>query len=428
MANLARYSVFWCDSLAISVLWSDPLALEPISPYISSRFARSYSIVGFLLCQIAHIMEISFYVLAMKQRGGADLMGVTATSGALLSFFVNALHCHQKAFNPQSVPLARDCELDDARITGVSYLRLKGMDVIALNQEAQARQHLQTISHRVSMRTFKEETVKNVFNECITAHFLIGLLPTVISAVNSCWRMKQRGEVVMSVLAAGAVWSKTCQAFILVQVAFSVRLAQVLSEFEIRRVEADVRVVTPNLVHRITPRFKSLLHECHMIGNLCHPLLYTYAPISIIYIIQLIAGVFLATAGGSNDTCVPAWAFAGVFQPLVTIMIYIHCFGKLNLAIERDVDQDVVEMNIRLTFSDSHVPNWLLQQMICLERLDGRAFSLPFDIVPSVEMSRRIFSNSCTVSVFLAPFLFQIMDKLSGELLCPKEEYREVYS
>jgi len=41
-------------------------------------------------------------------------------------------------------------------------------------------------------------------------------------------------------------------------------------------------------------------------------------------------------------------------------------------------------MNIRLTYSDSHVPNWLLQQMISLERLDGRAFGLPLDIIPNM--------------------------------------------
>ena len=107
-------------------------------------------------------------------------------------------------------------------------------------------------------------------------------------------------------------------------------------------------------------------------------------------------------------------------------------------------------MNIRLTYSDSHVPNWLLQQMICLERLDGRAFSLrkyhdhhvlrnprarnsnvllpntpsltqlaAFNIVPNIEMSRKMASNVLTVIVFLAPYLLSIFSRLSGELLCP---------
>ena len=77
-------------------------------------------------------------------------------------------------------------------------------------------------------------------------------------------------------------------------------------------------------------------------------------------------------------------------------------------------------MNIRLTFSDSHVPNWLLQQMICLERLDGRAFSLPFNIIPSVDLSRTMASNVATACLFLGPYLLSIYDKLTSEFLCQR--------
>ena len=76
-------------------------------------------------------------------------------------------------------------------------------------------------------------------------------------------------------------------------------------------------------------------------------------------------------------------------------------------------------MNIRLTYSDSHVPNWLLQQMICLERLDGRALSLPFNVVPSIEMAREMVSSLVTALFFLGPYTVSIADKLSAELMCP---------
>jgi len=106
---------------------------------------------------------------------------------------------------------------------------------------------------------------------------------------------------------------------------------------------------------------------------------------------------------------------------VLTLLIYVHAYGALNLAIERDVDQDIVEMNIRLTFSDSHVPNWLLQQAICLERLDGRAFSLPMNIVPSLEMSRKLLGNVVTALFFLGPYLMSIYSSLSAELLCHED-------
>jgi len=60
--------------------------------------------------------------------------------------------------------------------------------------------------------------------------------------------------------------------------------------------------------------------------------------------------------------------------------------------------------------------------MICLERLDGRAFSLPFNVVPSLEMSRQMASTIITAVVFLGPFLISITEKLSQELLCFPED------
>ena len=123
--------------------------------------------------------------------------------------------------------------------------------------------------------------------------------------------------------------------------------------------EADVRVVQSNIIHRITPRFKSLLHELHYVGNLSHPLINFYLPVFMINGLCLLTGIMEATFNGGGGTgCVPAWMFCGVVQPLVTFIVWIHAFGNLNLGVERDLDQDIVEMNIRLTYSDSHVPNW----------------------------------------------------------------------
>jgi len=78
-------------------------------------------------------------------------------------------------------------------------------------------------------------------------------------------------------------------------------------------------------------------------------------------------------------------------------------------------------MNIRLTYSESHVPNWLLQQMICLERLDGRALSLPFDLIPSLEMSKTMVGNMMTGALLLGPYLLSIWGELSSEFLCRRE-------
>jgi len=64
------------------------------------------------------------------------------------------------------------------------------------------------------------------------------------------------------------------------------------------------------------------------------------------------------------------------------------------------------------------VPNWLLQQLICLERLDGRAHSLPMNFVPSVEMSLSMWSSLITACTFLMPYVLSVTDKMTLELLC----------
>ena len=144
------------------------------------------------------------------------------------------------------------------------------------------------------------------------------------------------------------------------------------------------------------------------------------AIVTMINVVQLVLAIVRASflQKGEDAACVPAWCFASAVQPIISILVIVHQFGLLNLAIERDIDQDIVEMNIRLTFSDSHVPNWLLQQMICLERLDGRAFSLPFNLVPSVDMSRALASNAIAGCLFLGPYMISIYGQLTSELVC----------
>ena len=96
------------------------------------------------------------------------------------------------------------------------------------------------------------------------------------------------------------------------------------------------------MIHRITPRFKSLLHEMHHIGNAAHAMQLAYAPTITSSIVLLVGGIM--TAAGDNkdgNVEVPVWAFAATIQPLVTMLAYVSAYGNLNLAIERDVDQDV---------------------------------------------------------------------------------------
>ena len=80
------------------------------------------------------------------------------------------------------------------------------------------------------------------------------------------------------------------------------------------------------------------------VGNLGHALLFFYAVV-FVNLAQFMGGIVIANreddTAGSVNSSVPAWSFAAVIQPTLTFLVYLHSYGNLNLAIERDVDQDV---------------------------------------------------------------------------------------
>ena len=103
--------------------------------------------------------------------------------------------------------------------------------------------------------------------------------------------------------------------------------------------------MTPNLVHRVTPRFKSLLHECHMTGNLCSDIFLNVSIVLAFYALQLVGAVMQASlaggtqaniqtgeAAGGGGICVPAWCFGVVFQPTLSLIVFIYYFGESYMA------------------------------------------------------------------------------------------------
>jgi len=170
-------------------------------------------------------------------------------------------------------------------------------------------------------------------------HFLVGLVPFVYSAATSATRYAQKDDFLMCSLAVCSLLSKVSAMLCMSHVAFTIRMSQVLSELEIRRCEADIRVVTPSMIHRITPRFKGLLQELHYVGNKAHPLFMMMIPVFLVYVIMLAGAIMKATF--DDNACVPTWCFASFFQPLTTFIIWLSAYGNLNLAIERDIDQDI---------------------------------------------------------------------------------------
>ena len=331
--------------------------ISPVIAIVSDL--RGYTAPFWALFAAAAIGALTYTAVAIHRAGGVDIITSTTLLGCFVQSAINLMHGRKKAFAPHKIPSSGSLPIDQVGLSGTSFLRLVGLEALAKAQEKSAEKSNRKIEKDASLRAFKDKLVGSTVFESFVFHGLTGA-PVVACAVISLARNVARGESMGLLVCSGAFVYCTLGSLLLqIQSAFAIRLAQKLSMFEIRRVEADVRTCDPNLVHRITPRFKSMLHEMHQVGNTTHTIILGMLPGMLLCLVQFIGGVFVASAG---ETKVPVWAFFAGLQPLLSALIYTYNYGLLNLAIERDIDQDIVEMNIRLTYSDSHVPNWLLQQ------------------------------------------------------------------
>ncbi len=380
---------------------------------------------------IAFSGDMAYWIIDIS-RADPNMINISSLTSILWTAPINIFMTWQDAYG--HCPPATESDFEDMWLSQIVYLALTGMDVLGAAQERMSQELNKPITGFSNIKQLKEDMKRAVMLETIFIHILVGFAPMACASLITAYRRWDYDRIT-AILSLCFFWSRAIQVSSLGGMAYLIRLSQCLANFEIRRVQTDVRTCPATLIHRITPRFKALLHECHMIGNKGHSYFVFLLPALSVYTIQLVAGIFMASlAVPSDDTTddyddnentsgfVPTWCFFAVSSPIITTLIWIFNYGRLNMAIERDVDQDIVEMNIRLTFSDSHVPNWLLQQMVCLERLDGRAFGLPLDFIPSIDTARTMGSSFITAVVFLGPYLMTIIDKLTSELSPPQLE------
>ena len=113
--------------------------MSVISPkFLALGMARGYHPVTYTIALLSGIGEMWFYIVYI-QRGGPSVVNVTSLLGCLLLTAFNASHSFKKAFKPGSIRQAKDCALEEISITNVSYLRCKGLEVLALAQERIAK-------------------------------------------------------------------------------------------------------------------------------------------------------------------------------------------------------------------------------------------------------------------------------------------------
>ena len=215
---------------------------------------KGYHWLGFVVMVSTMLCELAYYILHIQRSGSVNLTSGFSLMVCLASLVLNGNLSFSAAFKFH--PLTADTPLDEIRLTGLSYVRLHGLDILAAAQRRLAHATGKSLAPSADLSLFRKRLVSSTLFECLTLHFLIGAVPLVWSSATTAARSYERGDILVSVLAAASVWSRLLMIAGLSYSSFVIRLSQKLSEFEVRRVEADIRTIQPNLTHRITPRYE----------------------------------------------------------------------------------------------------------------------------------------------------------------------------
>jgi len=331
------------------------------SRLLSNMHGRHWS--SFIVGTIACIGEITFWVVCILRQGTVDVVCGSSLISVLAFGVVNLIGSRKEALLPANRhKRSVDVPMEQLPLSGTTYIRLLGLDVLAAAQQRLSHKYKRVIPPEQSLKLLRKKMVHDVLVECMTTHFLFGAVPIWISLISSLYSwFVVRQDYTLSLLLVLTLISKTITCLALAVSSFHVRISQKLGELEIRRLEADIRTCPPEMIHRITPRFKALLHEAHMCGNLSHKFVIQCVPVILVTLIQFVGGVFgAANVNGSTNTvvcvwgeeeedeegteddnglCVPMWMFFATGQCLISMLIWVHGFALLNLAIERDVDR-----------------------------------------------------------------------------------------
>ena len=82
----------------------------------------------------------------------------------------------------------------------------------------------------------------------------------------------------------------------------------------------------------------------------------------------------------------------------------------LNLTLERDVDKDLLGLQLRMQYASRKDGSWLAnsKKLDCIERDDSDVCTLPFFIVPRVAHGKAYISYFLSALLFLAPYMLSV--------------------
>ena len=211
-----------------------------ISPWMYRLVClRGYNVYFWGLALVFLVCDLAFFVVHVARTQTVDIVTGPVMFTIVLFAIFNQVHSFTTALNKD--PLCKDVPIEHIHLTGVSYLRLKGLEVLAKAQHRVAAEKKRKIAPESDLALFKAQLIHSTLVETFVFHGLLAISVALWTGISTIIGAHARGDTVVWLLAIGSMFNKMIMGVVIMHIGFCVRLAQKLSEFEVRRTEADIR-------------------------------------------------------------------------------------------------------------------------------------------------------------------------------------------
>ena len=112
-------------------------------------------------------------------------------------------------------------------------------------------------------------------------------------------------------------------------------------------------------------------------------------------------------------------------HPLIAILLFYVGFAELNRMAERDIDEDLNDLLLRLQFAvglEEFVVRSHTEKLKAMIRSDSKVCILPFHIIPDPTTAKQLVSYIVSTVFLIAPYIVAMKSQLIWSYLSMGED------
>ena len=300
-------------------------------------------------------------------------------------------------------------KLEDCSMSSYLLLMLKGMDVLA-KQELDLKKAggggvdggevsvYAKVRHRIATRSLTYALILNL-------GFLILWFVALVTTLRF---HAEREEWNMFAFAVGSLATSVGITMASATTTFYINCSQILFHLDVKRLQHDIRTCNVKDSVLIVPRVNGLLKQLHGFTNSTHKFFFMWLPIVACSWIMLVIALYNLNIVKDLQYRVPCWIIIASVQPVGSLLSFYHGFASLNLILERDLDNDLNDLQLRIRCAEGMRFQWgevNAAKIQCLLQRDSKVCILPFHIIPDVQTTKLMVSYIISLAVLLLPYM-----------------------